>query len=162
MIATHLHADHYDYYDAFDRARFVVSRREYEGAGGLAGLAPDVRKALEANPAALQLVDDGCIVPGVRVFPLGCHTAGSLGVLVQTHMGPVVLAGDVVYKYANIEQDRPTRSPDPAACRAAMAKIRSLADIVLPAHDPLTLKRWPGGIIGGRPDDARVVAGHSK
>ena len=38
------------------------------------------------------------------------------------------------------------------ACREAMAKIRSLADIVLPAHDPLTLERWPGGIIGGRAD----------
>jgi hypothetical protein len=29
-----------------------------------------------------------------------------------------------------------------------MKKIRSLADIVLPAHDPLTLQRWPDGIIG--------------
>jgi hypothetical protein len=32
-----------------------------------------------------------------------------------------------------------------------MAKIRMLADIVLPAHDPLTLERWPGGVIGGKP-----------
>jgi len=28
------------------------------------------------------------------------------------------------------------------------ARIRSLADIVLPAHDPLTLERWPNGVIG--------------
>jgi glyoxylase-like metal-dependent hydrolase (beta-lactamase superfamily II) len=62
-------------------------------------------------------------------------------------MGPVVLTGDVVYKYENIEKDRPTRSPDERVCREAMARIRSLADIVLPAHDPLTLERWPGGII---------------
>jgi hypothetical protein len=32
-----------------------------------------------------------------------------------------------------------------------MARIRALADIVVPAHDPLTLERWPGGIIGGIP-----------
>jgi glyoxylase-like metal-dependent hydrolase (beta-lactamase superfamily II) len=70
---------------------------------------------------------------------------------VQTWAGPVLLTGDVVYVYDNIEQDRPGRSPNPDACLEAMAKIRSLADIVLPAHDPLTLKRWPGGIIGGRP-----------
>jgi glyoxylase-like metal-dependent hydrolase (beta-lactamase superfamily II) len=63
-------------------------------------------------------------------------------------MGPVVIAGDVVYKYENIEKDRPGRSPDESVCRKAMARIRSLADIVLPAHDPLTLERWPGGIIG--------------
>jgi len=59
-----------------------------------------------------------------------------------------VITGDVCYKYENLEKDRPTRSPDPEACRAAMAKIRGLADIALPAHDPATLRRWPQGIIG--------------
>ncbi len=43
-------------------------------------------------------------------------------------------------------------TPNEQACRQAMAKIRSLADIVLPAHDPLTLQRWPNGIIGAKPD----------
>lgn len=159
VIATHLHADHYDYFDAFPNARFVVNRREYQGNSGEHKgrenrIAPDVRKALAARPEALQLVEDEEIVPGVRVFPLGCHTPGSQGVLVRTHMGPVVLTGDVVYKYENIERDRPARTPDEAACRQAMTRIRSLADIILPAHDPLTLERWPGGIIGGRPDSS--------
>jgi len=31
-----------------------------------------------------------------------------------------------------------------------MTWIRALADIVLPAHDPLTMQRWPEGIIGTR------------
>jgi len=153
VIATHLHADHYDYFDAFPNARFVVNRREYEEnsgqyAGGKDRLAADVRKALIARPEALQLVGEEEIVPGVRVVPLGGHTPGSQGVLVRTHLGPVILTGDVVYKYENLERDRPTRSPDERACRQAMAKVRSLADIVLPAHDPLTLERWPGGVIG--------------
>jgi len=149
VIATHLHADHYDYFDAFPNARFVVNRVEYQASpGGGTKIAPDVRKALAARPGALQLVEDEEIVPGVKVFPLGCHTPGSQGVLVRTHMGPVVLTGDVVYKYENIERDRPSRTPDERACREAMAKIRSLADIILPAHDPLTLERWPGGVVG--------------
>jgi len=146
VIVTHLHADHYDYFDAFPNARFVVNRREYSEDKN--HLAPDVRKALDSRPDALQLADDEEIVPGVRVFPLGCHTPGSQGVLVRTYMGPAVITGDVVYKYENIEKDRPTRSPDQNACRQAMARIRSLADIILPAHDPLTLERWPDGIIG--------------
>jgi glyoxylase-like metal-dependent hydrolase (beta-lactamase superfamily II) len=108
----------------------------------------DVRKALDKRPDALQLVDDEEVAPGVRVVPLGCHTRGSQGVLVRTRMGLAVITGDVVYKYDNIEKDRPTRSPDESICRDAMARIRSLADIVLPAHDPLTLERWPGGLIG--------------
>ncbi|MHC4461359.1 MAG: N-acyl homoserine lactonase family protein [Planctomycetota bacterium] len=156
VIVTHLHPDHYDYFDAFPNARFVVNRREYEektgqNRGGRDRLAADVRKALDSRPNALQLVDDKEIVPGVQVFPLGCHTQGSQGVLVRTWMGPVVITGDVVYKYENIEKDRPTRSPDERICREAMAQIRSLADIVLPAHDSLTLKRWQDGIIGARP-----------
>jgi glyoxylase-like metal-dependent hydrolase (beta-lactamase superfamily II) len=157
VIATHLHADHYDYFDAFPQARLVVNRREYEAnsgpsSGGKDRLAPDVRKALNARPEALQLVEDEEIAPGVRVFPLGCHTAGSQGVLVRTHLGPAILTGDVVYKYENLERDRPGRSPDEGACREALAKIRALADIVLPAHDPQTLERWPDGIIGGPAD----------
>ena len=153
VIITHLHPDHYDYFDAFPNARMVVNRLEYEENAprrpGVANrLAPDVRKALAARPDALQLVKDEEIVPGVRVFPLGCHTPGSQGVLVRTYMGPVVLTGDVVYKYENIERGRAIRSPDERACREAMARIRSLADIVVPAHDPLTLQRWPDGIIG--------------
>lgn len=157
VIVTHLHADHYDYFDAFPNARLVVNRREYEDAGGMDGFAADVRKALEARPGALRLVGEEEIVPGLRVVPLGCHTSGSQGVLVRTHVGPVILTGDVVYKYENIEKDRPTRSPDPSACLEAMARIRSLADIVLPAHDPLTLERWPGGVIGGTPDGPQAA-----
>jgi glyoxylase-like metal-dependent hydrolase (beta-lactamase superfamily II) len=61
-----------------------------------------VRKALDKRPDALQLVDDEEIVDSVRVFPLGCHTPGSQGVLVRTRMGPVVITGDTVYKYENI------------------------------------------------------------
>ncbi len=153
VIITHMHADHYDYFDAFPNAKFVVNRREYEENADR--IAPDVKKALEERPQALQLVEDDEIVPGVKVFPLGCHTSGSQGVLVRTYMGLVVLTGDVVYKYENIEKDRPINSPDEKSCRTAMTKIRSLADIVLPAHDPLTLDRWPDGIIGGLPDNSR-------
>lgn len=146
VIATHLHADHYDYFDAFPNARLVVNRQEYEDSKR--GLAADVKKALNDRPAALQLVEADEIVPGIRAVPLGCHSSGSQGILVQTHMGPVIITGDVVYKYENIEKDRPARTPDERKCREAMVRIRAMADIVLPAHDPLTLERWPGGIIG--------------
>lgn len=153
VIATHLHADHYDYFDAFPNARLVIDRIEYEGVldrqTGKPRIAETVAKALADRPDALRLADgDEEIEPGVRVVRLGCHTSGSQGVLVQTFLGPVLIAGDVVYRYENIEEDRPIRSPDPRACREAMARIRTLADIVLPAHDPRTLVRWPGGVIG--------------
>ena len=107
-------------------------------------------EAIRSRSGALQLVEDEEIVPGIRAVPLGCHTSGSQGILVRTHMGPVMFCGDVVYQYENIEKNRATNSPDERACLDAMAKIRSLADVVLPAHDPLTLERWPAGVIGGK------------
>ncbi|MGQ9590230.1 MAG: N-acyl homoserine lactonase family protein [Planctomycetota bacterium] len=149
VIVTHCHGDHYDYFPAFPNARFVVSRTEYEGARG--GFPPDVAEALAARPDALQLVGDEEILPGIRAVPLGCHTEGSQGVLVRTWIGPALLTGDVAYLYENVEGDRPIRSPDPKACLEAMAKIRSFADVVLPAHDPEVLERWPSGVVGGRP-----------
>lgn len=159
VIMTHAHGDHYDYFAAFPQARLVVNRRELEDS--FHAFPEDVLKALRSRPGVLQIVEDEEVVPGVRTVPLGCHTPGSQGVLVQTWMGPVLLTGDVVYMYDNIEQDRPGRSPSPQACLEAMARIRGLADIILPAHDPETLKRWPGGIIGGRPG-ARPAGGTAR
>ncbi len=153
VFATHLHGDHYDYFPAFPNAKLVVNRREYEDARGQSENDPghvnaEVFAAIRSRPDALLLVEDEEVLSGIRTVPLGCHTPGSQGVLVRTRLGPALLTGDAVYLYANVEQDRPGRSPDPQACRATLAKIRSLADIVLPAHDPLTLQRWPGGVIG--------------
>jgi len=154
VIVTHLHEDHYNYLRAFPSARFVVNRTEFEWARER--LAPEVKKLLESRPERLRLAGDEEIVPGVRLVPLGGHTPGSQGVLVGTHMGEVFLTGDVVYLYENIEKNRPANpgiTPDPSdrpPILAAMRKIRSQADIVLPAHDPLTLERWPEGVVGGR------------
>jgi len=149
VIVTHLHGDHYDYFPAFPSARFVVNKTEF--ADGFHALKPDVLEAIRSRPGVLQLVEDEEIMPGIRTVPLGCHTNGSQGILVQTHMGPAILCGDVVYIYDNIEQNRATHSPNEQACLDAMVKLRSLADLILPAHDPLTLERWPGGVIGGKP-----------
>lgn len=153
VIATHLHGDHYDYFTAFPNAAFVVNATEFqEGISHMRRAAPSVFEVITSKPGRLRLADDDEeLLPGIRLIRLGCHTRGSQGVLVTTHMGPVLLAGDVVYLYDNIEQDRPGRSPDPNACYGAYTRIRAMADIILPAHDPLTLERWPGGLIGGKP-----------
>jgi glyoxylase-like metal-dependent hydrolase (beta-lactamase superfamily II) len=151
VIVTHLHGDHYDAFVRFPRARLVVNRREFTGA--LEGIAPAVMQSLAARwPESLQLVDDDAmILPGIRTFVLGCHSEGSQAVAVTTSEGTAVITGDVVYLYDNIEQDRPINSGNPDACRAAMARIREEADIVLPAHDPLVAERHPGGMVGRPP-----------
>jgi glyoxylase-like metal-dependent hydrolase (beta-lactamase superfamily II) len=150
VILTHAHGDHYDYFSAFPNAKFVMNRTEFEDH--FDRFPPDVMQAIRARRGVLQLAIDGDdVVPGVTVHQLGCHTRGSQGVRVHTAMGPVLLTGDVVYMYDNIEQNRPGRSPDPGACLDAMTTLRALADIILPSHDPETLRRWPDGIIAAPP-----------
>lgn len=149
VLITHLHPDHYDYFEAFPSARMVVNRREYEESRE--ALIPEVARQLESRPDALRLVEEEEVLPGIRAVPLGCHSPGSQGFLVQTWLGPVLLTGDVVYLYENIEENRFINSGDPDGCRAAYEKIRSLTDLILPAHDPKVLDRWPGGVIGALP-----------
>jgi hypothetical protein len=68
---------------------FILTPIDYK-AGSLPAetVLPDVRKALNDRPDALQLADDQEVIAGVRVFPLGCHTPGSQGVLVRTVSEP--------------------------------------------------------------------------
>ncbi len=86
-------------------------------------------------------------MPGIRTFWLGCHSECSQGIAIETGKGTVVLAGDVAYTFRNLEEDIPIRSSDLDCCRAALARVRSEGDIVLPGHDPLVMERFPGGVI---------------
>jgi glyoxylase-like metal-dependent hydrolase (beta-lactamase superfamily II) len=147
VIATHLHADHYDYFDAFPNAQLVVNRHGF--LSQIRHVRPNVMQALAKRwPDALRLVEAEEIVPGIRTVPLGCHSPGSQGVVIDTIFGPVMMTGDVAYLYENVETDRHIACPDAAECEAAITTIRRTTDLVLPAHDPRVLDRWPGGKIG--------------
>jgi N-acyl homoserine lactone hydrolase len=147
VFITHLHADHYEYFDLFPNAQFVVNKRGF--LESLLGIKQNVMQALAGRwPHSLRLAEDEEILPGIQTLWLGCHSVCSQGIAVQTACGTAVFAGDVVYKYRNIEGNIPIGWADPEACFEAMAKVRDVADIVIPGHDPELLKRFPHGIIG--------------
>mgnify|MGYP005836651709 CR=1 FL=1 len=138
VFLTHMHPDHCSNWDLFPNAKIVVSEHAFpDGAG------PD-RVAMAGK---LILVGDTEVLPGIRTFHLGCHSADSQGIAIDTAKGTVVLSGDVAYMFENIEVDRPIRSDDIVACREALRILRSKGDIILPGHDPLILERYPDGII---------------
>lgn len=143
VFITHFHGDHYDSFHLFPNARMVANREGFPRSG----LAPRVAEALK-DKSRLVLVGDEEVLPGIRTFHLGVHSACSQAIAVDTACGRVVLTGDLVYKYANIEDDHPQGWTDVAAWREAASKIRAIADIIVPAHDPEVLERWPGGVIG--------------
>jgi len=147
VFITHLHGDHYEYFDLFPNAQMVVNGKGFSES--LTGIKRNVMKALaERWPDSIRLAEDEEIMPGIRTFWLGCHSDCSQGIAVQTKHGIAVFTGDVVYKYRNIEENIPIGWADASACLNSMQVIRNSADIVIPSHDPELLRRFPDGIIG--------------
>ena len=67
---------------------------------------------------------------------------------VQTKRGLAVFPSDTVFYYENLEQNHPVGlSIDLVQCYQAMARVREIADIVVPPHDPRLLERFPDGVV---------------
>lgn len=147
VFITHFHGDHYDSFHLFPIALLVANRDGYDGVKDR--LAPPVAEAIKRRGLdCLRLAEDGEVLPGISTFHLGVHSDCSQGISVQTRLGKVVLPGDLIYTYRNLEEEYPPGWTDIEAWRVALGKLKSKGDIVLPAHDPEILDRWPGGVVG--------------
>jgi glyoxylase-like metal-dependent hydrolase (beta-lactamase superfamily II) len=159
VFLTHLHYDHCSNVRLFPNAHFVVSRTGWHYAldPPHPAMAPDVvfprdvlaYLASEAHDRLL-LVDDEApeIVPGIGAFYIGGHTLCSQAITVQTARGRAVFPGDTVFYYANLEQNHPVGlAVDIAQCYRALERVRAVADILVPPHDPQLLARYPDGVI---------------
>jgi glyoxylase-like metal-dependent hydrolase (beta-lactamase superfamily II) len=159
LILTHLHFDHYLNARLFPRARIVVNRNEWEYV-----MSPRSRRATPrvgfprevfgwlAGEAwdRLNLVEgDTDVVPGIRVLETGGHSPGHQMVVVDTAAGSVVIPGDEIYVYANLEEDIPIGYyHDFERVSRAMDLIGEIGGAVLPAHDAEVARRHPSGVIG--------------
>jgi glyoxylase-like metal-dependent hydrolase (beta-lactamase superfamily II) len=152
VFVTHLHPDHYEYFDLFPNAKMVVNGKGF--LSEVLGIRRGVMKALaERWPESIMLVEDEEIVPGVRTLWLGCHSPCSQAILVETGIGRMALCGDVAYTFKNIEGNIPIGGVNPQEWHAAMSKLRQSDVLLLPGHDPDIVKRWtmgPGFPIGSK------------
>jgi glyoxylase-like metal-dependent hydrolase (beta-lactamase superfamily II) len=158
LILTHLHFDHYLNARLFRRARIVVNRHDYHYV-----LSPENRRAMPRSGFPrevfawlvdeawdrLELVDgEREVLPGIRVIETGGHSPGHQIVVVDTASGPVVIPGDEVYLYANLDEDVPIGYyHDFERVSRAMDLVRELGGHVLPAHDAEVLRRYPSGVV---------------
>jgi N-acyl homoserine lactone hydrolase len=143
VILTHLHYDHCGNNHLFPRARFVVQQTELRYA---ACPSPYQAKAYFAPTAGLtprfwgsrfEVVDgDVALLPGIDLVTVPGHSPGSQAVLVRSGGKVWAIAGDAVMSQRNLEENIPPGfHHDPDAALASMAKLRRLADTVLPSHD---------------------------
>lgn len=147
VFVTHFHGDHYDSFHLFPNAVLVANREGFNVVRDR--LAPSVAKTIRRRgPECLRLVGDEEVLPGITTFHLGVHSDCSQGISVQTRLGRVILPGDLIYTYRNLEEEYAPGWTDVDAWRSALAKLKTKGDIILPAHDPEVLQRWPGGVLG--------------
>jgi N-acyl homoserine lactone hydrolase len=93
LIANcHLHVDHAGGNDRFPDTPIYVQRAELELAEAGDHTFPEY--AYDFPGAALRVIDGEVeLVPGVRIVPTPGHTAGHQALIVDTDIGPVLLAG---------------------------------------------------------------------
>jgi glyoxylase-like metal-dependent hydrolase (beta-lactamase superfamily II) len=169
IVHTHLHQDHIQNDALFPNAEVVVQRRELEAArvaeAACRGLSLSDRAAIAAGPYArsqeagiwyigtaeieaqlgerLRIVEGEVeILPGITVTPSGGHTAGHQSVLVSTKEGTACIAGDIVSLSVNADVIGPM-TPDAAATRAFLERVRASSWELIPSHDPaMRDHRW--------------------
>jgi len=88
----HMHADHAGGNHLFPNVPVLVQRAELEAARG-----PDYTfpaYAYDYPGARLEIVDGEVqVAPGLRLIPTGGHSPGHQSLLVETDIGPMLLAG---------------------------------------------------------------------
>lgn len=159
VFITHLHYDHCSNAKLFPNAKFVISRTGWHLTldPPHPALVPDIlfprdilaHFAGEARDR-LILADDEApeIIPGIGAFYIGGHTLCSQAITVQTKQGIAVFPGDTIFYYENLEKNHPVGlAVNIPQCYQAMERVRKIADIFVPPHDPLLLKRYPDGVI---------------
>jgi glyoxylase-like metal-dependent hydrolase (beta-lactamase superfamily II) len=161
VLITHLHYDHCSNAKLFPNAKFVVSRTGWHLTldPPVPALVPDVLfprdiLAYLAGEARGRLIladdDEPEILPGIGAFYVGGHTMCSQAFTVNTKEGLAVFPGDTIFYYENLEKNHPVGlAVDIVECYEAMARVRQVADIVVPPHDPLLLKKFPDGVVVG-------------
>jgi N-acyl homoserine lactone hydrolase len=158
VIITHFHYDHLSNIKLFNNARIIISRK-----GFINSLCPKhksmINHPLFPKDIFLYFLDDAKdrlilaeeeeeILPGIKLFWVGGHTMCSQAVKIETENGKVVLTGDIVFLYENIEKNIPVGLMyNLIECLDGMKRIRDEADIILPGHDPQILVKYPEGDI---------------
>ena len=155
VVITHAHWDHADGADLFPKAQIWIQKDEYEYYTGAAwqpggkhgGIDPDdVAMLVKFNTGGrLHLVSgDTEILPGIRVHIGGRHTWQSQYVSVPTRAGAVVIASDNMYLYENLEKHVPVaQTLDATSNLAAQDRMKEIAKIIVPGHDPAVMTRFP-------------------
>lgn len=151
VVVTHMHWDHLWKAPRFSHAKFYVQREEYDFA-----LDPHPSVAGSFDKGLFKDLDfefvegDSEIADGVRVFLTPGHTPAGQSVAVDTSKGLAVITGfcctlENFYppqevKAKGIEIVAPGIHMDVPKVYDSVLKVKEMADIVIPLHEPKFLE----------------------
>jgi len=139
VVLSHSHWDHVQNVDLFPGARVLMhpdelAYAESPGPDDLGTPPWTVSLLSAARPHAVRHGDH--VADDVRVLHLPGHTAGSIGLAVQTTDGVHVLTGDAVSTaYAMRERRCASAHHDLRLAEESIDLVAATADVVWPGHD---------------------------
>ena len=108
VINTHLHWDHCHANHLFSKATIRVQAAEIQEALKPVPAHRSLYTPAEANPPWIQAMSrtvpvngDEELLPGIQILALPSHTIGFQSVLVDTAIGPILVAGDILPYFDN-------------------------------------------------------------
>lgn len=150
VIHTHLHADHCENDYKCPNAEFYVHEAELTAIHGYHPLdfryVEDYIYEVEEAGRIRTLSGDTEVAPGITMIHTPAHTRGGMSVLVDTAEGRAAITGFCVIR-ENFEPPREVRAMemevippgthvDAYAAYDIMVRLRDMADIIIPLHEP--------------------------
>ncbi|MFD7438205.1 MBL fold metallo-hydrolase [Streptomyces sp. NPDC059861] len=144
VVLSHAHWDHIQNADLFRDADVLLHPAELDRLRAAPSddlVTPPWSRAVLEGLTVRQVTDGHRIAPGVEVTGLAGHTAGSIGLTVETPSGTALLTGDAVSSAGALRSGRCTVvTAGEAAAAASTERVRSAAALVYPGHDrPFTV-----------------------
>ena len=150
VIHTHLHNDHCENDYKCINAVFYIHKKELERIHNQHPLdfryLEDCILDIEKNGQIIKVTGDQEIVPGIEVIHTPAHTEGGLTVLVNTAQGKAAITGfctilenfypPLKIKALEMEVIPPGTHVNVYDAYDIVLKVRDMADILLPLHEP--------------------------
>lgn len=150
LVLSHFHEDHVYNFDYFKNAKVIMHKAEAEWVESDPDAWPIPKPLYPALVATgrLELIsEDKEIAPGVSTLFTPGHSPGGISlVLKDKDMPTTVVAGDAVKNLVELATGKVAMSWNNDLSAESIAKIREIAEIVIPGHDRI-LKLTPDKVM---------------
>lgn len=143
LVLSHFHEDHVYNFDYFKKARILLHAKEAEWVESDpdAWSVPKFLYPVLVATGRLELISkDIEIAPGVSTLFTPGHTPGGMSLVLRDKGMPItVVAGDAVKNLTELATGKVAMSWNNDISAQSIAKIRDIAEIVIPGHDRILM-----------------------